>query len=126
MKRVFPHITIILALMTLVFFVIEQLNAMMAFMTSKLSQYVFAVLAVSAIVTAILLIKSNFDADRRARERRARQARRNEQRRRAELAEQAELAAQAECEPPAERVDPTVPANRTEPTKRAEEASTEE
>ena len=37
MKKVFPHITIILAVMTLTFFVIERFNAMMAFMTSRLS-----------------------------------------------------------------------------------------
>lgn len=70
MKKIFPHLTIILALMTLTFFVIEQFNAMMAFMTSRLSQCVFAALAVLAIITSIRLIKADWDADRRARERR--------------------------------------------------------
>lgn len=72
MKKIFPHLTIILALMTLTFFVIEQFNAMMAFMTSRLSQCVFAALAVLAIITSIRLIKADWDADRRARERQAR------------------------------------------------------
>lgn len=72
MKKIFPHLTIILALMTLTFFVIEQFNAMMAFMTSRLSQCVFAALAVAAIITSVRLIKADWDAERRARERQAR------------------------------------------------------
>ena len=52
MKRALPHITIILSLMTLTFFVIERFNEMMGFMTSKLSQWVFAILAVFALITS--------------------------------------------------------------------------
>lgn len=79
MKKIFPHLTIILALMTLTFFVIEQFNAMMAFMTSRLSQCVFAALAVLAIITSIRLIKADWDADRRARERQAMRRRMQEE-----------------------------------------------
>lgn len=82
MKKIFPHLTIILALMTLTFFVIEQFNAMMAFMTSRLSQCVFAALAVAAIITSVRLIKADWDAERRARERQARIDRRQAMRRR--------------------------------------------
>ncbi len=87
MKKIFPHLTIILALMTLTFFVIEQFNAMMAFMTSRLSQCVFAALAVLAIITSIRLIKADWDADRRARERQARIDRQAMRRRMQEEAE---------------------------------------
>lgn len=72
MKRVLPHITIILSLMTLTFFVIERFNEMMGFMTSKLSQWVFAILAVFALITSLRLIVCDWNADRRARERQAR------------------------------------------------------
>ncbi len=37
MKRIIPHITIVLSLMTLTFFVIDRFNEVMAFMTSELS-----------------------------------------------------------------------------------------
>ena len=45
MKRFIPHLTIILSVMTLVFFVIDRFNEIMAFMTSELSKWVFALLA---------------------------------------------------------------------------------
>ena len=89
MKKVFPHITIILSVMTLTFFVIERFNAMMAFMTSRLSQWVFAALAVLAIITSIRLIKADWDADRRARERQARLERQAMRRRMQESGETA-------------------------------------
>ena len=67
MKRALPHITIVLSLMTLTFFVIERFNEMMGFMTSKLSQWVFAILAVFALITSLRLIVCDWNADRRAR-----------------------------------------------------------
>ena len=100
MKKVFPHITIILAVMTLTFFVIERFNAMMAFMTSRLSQWVFAALAVLAIITSIRLIKADWDADRRARERQARLERQAMRRR---MQESGETAPEPEAENPSER-----------------------
>ena len=74
MKRIIPHITIVLSLMTLTFFVIDRFNEVMAFMTSELSKWVFALLAVSALITSICLIMENFleDARREAREQRRR------------------------------------------------------
>jgi len=89
MKKVFPHITLILSLMLLVLFVIERMNSMMGFMTSVLSQWVFAALAVSAIVTSILLIIEDFREERRKQERRARMERQRKRR----IAEQAALEA---------------------------------
>ena len=101
MKRALPHITIILSLMTLTFFVIERFNEMMGFMTSKLSQWVFAILAVFALITSLRLIVCDWNADRRARERQARLHRQA-------LRRQAQLAAQGQepdAQEPARRGD---------------------
>ena len=45
LKKLIPHITIVLALMTLTFFVIDRFNSFMDFMTSEMSKWVFAALA---------------------------------------------------------------------------------
>ncbi len=63
LSRMFPHLTIILSLMTLTFFCIDRVNPIMAFMTSELSKWVFAILAVSAIVTSVLLIARQWRSD---------------------------------------------------------------
>lgn len=75
MKQFIPHLTIILSVMTLVFFVIDRFNEIMAFMTSELSKWVFALLALCAIITSVCLIIENFREDdrREARELRRRQ-----------------------------------------------------
>lgn len=75
LKKLLPHATIVLSLMTLTFFVINQFNTMMGFMTSKLSQWVFALLALAALLTAARLIASDLREARRRRERLARQRR---------------------------------------------------
>ena len=68
MKKIIPHITIALSLMTLTFFVIDKFNEYMAFMTSELSKIVFAALAVCALITSICLIRENFrEEDRKER-----------------------------------------------------------
>ena len=70
MKRFIPHLTIVLSVMTLIFFCIDRVNEIMAFMTSEMSKYLFALLAVCAIITSICLIHEHFreDARREARE----------------------------------------------------------
>lgn len=60
MKKILPHISIVLSFMTLTLFVIDRFNEYMAFMTSEISKWLFAALAVSAIITSILLIRENF------------------------------------------------------------------
>ena len=71
MKKFIPHLTIALSAMTLTFFVIDQFNEYMAFMTSELSKAVFAALAVCSAITSIYLISDNFrEADRLERRRR--------------------------------------------------------
>lgn len=67
LKKLIPHITIILALMTLTFFVIDRFNSFMDFMTSEMSKWVFAALAVFAIVSAVRLIAADWREDERER-----------------------------------------------------------
>ncbi|MEA4940893.1 MAG: hypothetical protein VB091_15035 [Christensenella sp.] len=69
MKRFFshilPHAVIVLSLMTLTFFGIDRVNPIMAFMTSELSKWVFALLAVTGFATAVLLIGMQWSEDDR-------------------------------------------------------------
>ena len=67
LKKLIPHITIILALMTLTFFVIDGFNSFMDFMTSEMSKWVFAALAVFAIASAVRLIAADWREDERER-----------------------------------------------------------
>jgi len=65
--RALPHLTIILSVMTLVFFAVDGFNAVMAFMASELSKRIFAVLAVCSITTSVMLISRQWkEDDRRA------------------------------------------------------------
>ena len=65
LSRVLPHLTIILGVMTLVFYVVDGFNAVMAFMASELSKQVFMVLAVCAIISSIMLISRQWKEDDR-------------------------------------------------------------
>ena len=68
LARALPHLTIILGVMTLVFYVVDGFNAVMAFMASDLSKQVFMVLAVCAIISSIMLISRQWkEDDRKAR-----------------------------------------------------------
>ena len=67
LKKWIPHITIILALMTLTFFIIDRVNSFMDFMTSEMSKWVFAALAVFAIASAVRLIAADWREDERER-----------------------------------------------------------
>jgi len=67
-SRALPHLTIILSVMTLVFFTVDGFNSVMAFMASDLSKHIFAVLAVCAIASSVMLIARQWkEDDRRAR-----------------------------------------------------------
>jgi ABC-type bacteriocin/lantibiotic exporter with double-glycine peptidase domain len=73
LARVLPHLTIILGVMTLVFYVVDGFNAVMAFMASELSKQVFLVLAVCAIISSIMLIARQWKEDDRKARKAARQ-----------------------------------------------------
>lgn len=78
LKRLIPHLTIVLSVMTLVFFIIDRYNEIMAFMTSEMSKWLFAILAVCSIVTSVCLIVENFREDDRMAAKQARMERRKE------------------------------------------------
>lgn len=63
--RILPHAVIVLSLMTLTFFGIDRVNPIMAFMTSELSRWVFALLAATGFATAVLLVGMQWSEDDR-------------------------------------------------------------
>ena len=83
LARALPHLTIILGLMTLVFYVVDGFNAVMAFMASELSKQVFMVLAVTSIITSVMLISRQWKED----DRKARKAAKRHESAEAEAAE---------------------------------------
>ncbi len=99
-ERVLPHLTIILGVMTLVFYVVDGFNAVMAFMTSELSKQVFLALAVCAIISSVFLIGRQWRED----DKRARKA--------ARLREIDEKVEQAEVEDPFESSDFFLPSDK--------------
>ena len=114
-KRIFPHITLILSLMVLTFFVIDRFNEFMAFMTSELSKWVIAALALSALVTSIRLILVDNGVRGSYHRQEAAQAAAEEA---FEPAEPIEPAASTEALPP----EPTEPTETPEPVEpKAEE-----
>ena len=73
--RILPHLTIVLALMTLTFFVVDRINVVMAFMTSELSKWLFALLAICSLASAMMLVFHQWREDaRKARREAKRQA----------------------------------------------------
>ena len=72
--RILPHLTIVLALLTLTFFVVDRINVVMAFMTSELSKWLFALLAACSLTSSVMLVAHQWRED-------ARQARREAKRR---------------------------------------------
>lgn len=69
LTRILPHAVIVLSLMTLTFFGIDRVNPIMAFMTSELSKWVFALLAATGFATAILLVGMQWGEDDRKKKR---------------------------------------------------------
>ena len=75
LSRILPHLTIILGLMTVVFYIVDGFNEVMAFMASELSKQVFLALAISAIISSVLLISRQWkEDDRKARKAERRRA----------------------------------------------------
>ena len=74
-RRAVPHITLVLSLMTITFFVIDRVNTGMAFMTSELSKWVFFALALFALVGSLTLIGYFWRDEARAARKRSRRDR---------------------------------------------------
>ena len=69
MKRFFshllPHLTIILSVMILTFFVIDRFNEAMAFLNNDITKILTALLALLALILGIVCAVRNFRADHR-------------------------------------------------------------
>lgn len=59
MKKIIPHISLPLSIMVLTFFCIDRVNDVMAFMTSEISKWTIAGLALTSLITSVCLIVSN-------------------------------------------------------------------
>ncbi len=59
LKKILPHLCIIIALMMLTFFVIDQINTAMNFINNQMFKWLLMVFSVCAIATSILLIVEN-------------------------------------------------------------------
>lgn len=64
--RAFPHLTIILSVMCLVFFVIDRFNGSMGFLSNEITKWLVAALSLTASVTAVLCIGGYLRADEEA------------------------------------------------------------
>lgn len=54
--RILPHVTIILSLMFIVFWILDLYNPQMNFINSDLSKTLLLILCISSLVTAILTV----------------------------------------------------------------------
>jgi ABC-type nickel/cobalt efflux system permease component RcnA len=79
MKRVLPHLTIVLAFMVIIFFVIDRINRSMAFMTSEMSKWLFMVFAVLVLPVSVMAIASQWREDAREARREMKQRAREQQ-----------------------------------------------
>lgn len=69
-RVIFSHLTMMFAVLVLVLFVIDRVNTAMEFMTSAVSRWVFALLAIFALITSVLNIIALWDnPDKRRRSR---------------------------------------------------------
>ena len=66
MKKIVPHLSLALGLLVLTCFVIDRFNDVMAFMTSEISKWFIAGLALTSVITSICLITENIKCRARA------------------------------------------------------------
>ncbi len=55
-SKIVPHVSIIISLMMLTFFVIDRINPYMQFIDHPMTKWLLAIFSVSSFVTACLLI----------------------------------------------------------------------
>lgn len=65
LSKILPHITIILAGMFIVFWILDILNPTMNFINRKISNKLLLALCISAIITAILAVYYQRKSDRK-------------------------------------------------------------
>ena len=66
LSKILPHITIILAGMFIVFWILDILNPTMNFINRKISNKLLLAFCISAIITAILAVYYQRKSDRKA------------------------------------------------------------
>ena len=54
LRRVLPHLVLILALMMLTFFVIDLVNSSMAFLNNAITKYLLALFSLLSLILALL------------------------------------------------------------------------
>lgn len=59
LKKILPHLCIVISFMMLTFFVIDQFNSAMAFINNDYTKWLLAVFCVLVIATSIYLIADN-------------------------------------------------------------------
>ena len=65
LSKILPHITIILAGMFIVFWILDILNPTMNFINRKISNKLLLAVCISAIITAILAVYYQRKSDRK-------------------------------------------------------------
>ena len=65
LSKILPHITIILAGMFIVFWILDILNPTMNFINRKISNKLLLAFSISAIITAILAVYYQRKSDRK-------------------------------------------------------------
>ena len=65
LSKILPHITIILAGMFIVFWILDILNPTMNFINRKISNKLLLAFCISAIITAILAVYYQLKSDRK-------------------------------------------------------------
>lgn len=53
LARILPHTVLILSMMLLVFFCIDQVNPSMAFLNSSITKYLLAICSVMSVILAV-------------------------------------------------------------------------
>lgn len=71
MRKLLPHVTIVMCLMYVVFFGIDRVNSAMAFIDNEITKWLLLVLCLFSIVEAIWLIADDRRRERRRQKRRA-------------------------------------------------------
>ena len=67
MRKLFPHATIIIAAMYLVFFVIDRFNEPMAFVNNRMTKDLLLAMCAMSVVNAVALIRYDRKEARRRR-----------------------------------------------------------
>ena len=57
-KKVFPHISIILSLMLMVFFVIDRFNEAMAFINNNITKWLLCVFCIVSFIVSLMCLSS--------------------------------------------------------------------